>query len=627
MFDLETSAVPWAVTAASAALAYCAGSLVVQWREHFLRARVPVPDSGEHELAFECGEDGRIRSLRSHFALRAPADSALAKWVAPEDQPLLEAVLAQLRPESPNAVIDLRVAAGEGRSAWQRWRVQGRFRGGRRIGFTCVARDVTREKSLEQELDGQKRVLRALCTDAAWAHAILETDGDDGFRVVHLQRSAKTEMAGELWGDEGIAAAPPEPAERMLSVQLGATERQLRLRSFPLQESGTARIVACALDDGERQRTERALLAERKLCNEILAACPAFLLLLDSDDRIARINPAMCEAFGYAEGHLIGRDYTSALGLAPEAAVADAPGAVETQRVDEGRLHDAKGEERLVDWRWRVVRDERGERRYRLGVGFDVTEQRRNEDWLARQHQQLVEADKILALGSLISGLAHEIGNPNHVIQINAPLLRETWHRRGARSLGDAQDEAGQMLDEVLEASNRIRMIVHELHAYARGEGTCAMEPTDVNEVVRLALTLVASPLRRATRSFGVHYAPGLPIVQGNMRRLEQVLINLVLNACQALTHPHQAIRVETAHDAERGEVVLTVRDEGSGIRAEHLGRVLDAYFTTKGEQGGTGLGLAIARHIAERHGGRLELHSEFGRGTTARLHLPVPAS
>jgi signal transduction histidine kinase len=283
-----------------------------------------------------------------------------------------------------------------------------------------------------------------------------------------------------------------------------------------------------------------------------------------------------------------------------------------------------------VDWRWRVLRDEHGQRRYRLGIGFDVTEQRRKEDWLERQHQQLVEAEKMIALGSLISGLAHEIGNPNHVIQINVPLLKEAFEGdlpapRSSRAGGLAA-ETGQMLDEVLEASNRIRVIVRELHAYARGEPTCSMEPLDVNDVVRSALMLVASPLRRATRHFTVRYGEALPQVVGNMRRLEQVLINLIVNACQALTDPRQAVHVETAFDVEQREVVLSVRDEGIGIRREHLERILDPYFTTKSEQGGTGLGLAIARHIAERHEGRLEVESEFGRGTTARLRLPVSA-
>jgi PAS domain S-box-containing protein len=415
---------------------------------------------------------------------------------------------------------------------------------------------------------------------------------------------------------------------RLLHIHASSTERWLRLRSFPLRQTdadGSTRIVACALDDSERQRTERALAGERKLCNEIIAGCPALLVLLDSEDRIARVNPALCAALEYAESELVGSNYWSALPL--DLPPGDRWGReLETGRAQqEQRLRSAKGETRVVDWRWRLLRDEHGQRRYRLGIGFDVTEQRRKEDWLETQHQQLVEADKMIALGSLISNLAHEIGNPNHVIQINAPLLKELLESDPAAARPvDLAAETGQMLDEVLEASNRIRTIVRELHAYARGEPTCPMTPLDVNDVVRSALVLVASPLRGATRHFSVHCAEALPQVLGNMRRLEQVLINLVVNACQALSDPSQAVRVETAFDAEQGEVVLTVRDEGIGIRREHLPRVLDPYFTTKSEQGGTGLGLAIARHIAERHGGRLEIESELGRGTRARLLLPV---
>src|SRR5262249_30237282 len=127
-------------------------------------------------------------------------------------------------------------------------------------------------------------------------------------------------------------------------------------------------------------------------------------------------------------------------------------------RAEEIHLRDSKGRARVVEWRWRVLRDERGQPRHRLGIGIDVSERRRDQDWLAKQQQQRVEADKMMALGTFISGLAHEIGNPNQVIQINLPLLQESWGqlrpKLPAALEGSLCGEVAEMLHEVCAASD-----------------------------------------------------------------------------------------------------------------------------------------------------------------------------
>ena len=118
--------------------------------------------------------------------------------------------------------------------------------------------------------------------------------------------------------------------------------------------------------------------------------------------------------------------------------------------------------------------------------------------------------------------------------------------------------------------------------------------------------------------------AADLPPIRGNHQRLEQVLVNLLVNACQALSDPAQSIGVATALDAARNEVRVEVRDEGQGIADDLLERVKDPFFTTKRDQGGTGLGLALSDRIVEDHGGRLELAPRKPRGTVATIVLPV---
>jgi polar amino acid transport system substrate-binding protein len=115
-----------------------------------------------------------------------------------------------------------------------------------------------------------------------------------------------------------------------------------------------------------------------------------------------------------------------------------------------------------------------------------------------------------------------------------------------------------------------------------------------------------------------------LPTIRGNAQRIEQVVINLILNACQAFDDPEKGIALATRYDHDKGLVICTCRDEGEGIAPEHLPRLTDPFFTTKREQGGTGLGLSVSATIVQQHGGTLEFNSSPGQGTTATLSLPV---
>jgi polar amino acid transport system substrate-binding protein len=183
------------------------------------------------------------------------------------------------------------------------------------------------------------------------------------------------------------------------------------------------------------------------------------------------------------------------------------------------------------------------------------------------------------------------------------------------------------MLDEMIEGARRIRRIVEDLKDFARRDDAPRLEPVDLSAVVRASVRLVDNSLRKATAHFELACTDGLPRVRGNAQRIEQVVVNLILNACQALPDPGRAIRVATRHDLERGAVVLEVQDEGVGIRPEDLPRLTDPFFTTKRDSGGTGLGLSVSAGIVKEHGGSLEFRSVPGAGTTVVLTLPAERS
>ncbi|MFP5238283.1 MAG: transporter substrate-binding domain-containing protein [Acidobacteriota bacterium] len=261
-------------------------------------------------------------------------------------------------------------------------------------------------------------------------------------------------------------------------------------------------------------------------------------------------------------------------------------------------------------------------------------------DQLGRNQQQLVQADKMAALGILVSGVAHEINNPNGLILLNIPILRKVQAdtarilddhlaRHGDFRLGGIpyermRNELPAMLEEMFDGAQRIKRIVNDLKDFARSDEARAREPVDVNQAAGKAARLLDRAIRQATDHFRTDLGQGLPPVLGNAQRIEQVVVNLLLNACQALPDRTRAVTLATRYNRDSDCVELTVRDEGVGIAPEHMPHLTDPFFTTKRAQGGTGLGLSVSAGIVKDMGGVLEFQSSPGHGTAATLSLPA---
>lgn len=256
------------------------------------------------------------------------------------------------------------------------------------------------------------------------------------------------------------------------------------------------------------------------------------------------------------------------------------------------------------------------------------------------QQQQLVQADKMVSLGILVSGVAHEINNPNALMALNIPVIQEAWEKAlpvldeyckehgdislGAMPYSEMRGHIPRLLAEMREGSDRIRAIVSDLKAFSRKHDENELEAVDVNRVVESAVSLARKHLDDSTEHLVVDLAKDLPEVMGDSQRLEQVVINLLLNACDALSNKQQAIRVETSLDPKTHDVRIAVSDEGCGIDPDNLPHVTDPFFTTKRTSGGTGLGLSISSGIVEEHHGTMRFDSVLGEGTTVVLSIPA---
>ncbi|WP_330960895.1 transporter substrate-binding domain-containing protein [Photobacterium sp. 53610] len=256
------------------------------------------------------------------------------------------------------------------------------------------------------------------------------------------------------------------------------------------------------------------------------------------------------------------------------------------------------------------------------------------------QQQQLIQADKMTSLGILVSGMAHEINNPSSLLLLNLPILKESYQdaeeildayyqqhgdfMMGGLSYSRMRDEIPPMLDDMLAGTQRIRRIVEDLRDFARQEPTDLSDVVDLNVVTAAAIRLVDRTIQQSTQYFSVNYGESLPAFEGNGQRIEQVIINLMINACQALSSSDQAIRVRTYFHSAEQQLRLEICDQGQGIAPEHLPRLSDPFFTTKREQGGTGLGLSISFSIVNEHGGNLTYDSNLQQGTCVTLSLPA---
>jgi two-component system NtrC family sensor kinase len=365
--------------------------------------------------------------------------------------------------------------------------------------------------------------------------------------------------------------------------------------------------------DALRARTEATLRSTEAGLHQLIEGSPD-PVLVHAENQVRYANPAAVRYLGHEKAGTLVRPLLMLVRLEEHEAMlrhvaeASAKGSARAQEVT---LLRRDGREVVADLVTLQVTFEG--RPALITIARDFTERKQLQ-------AQLMLSDRMASMGTLAAGIAHELNNPLSYVIANLDFVH------GDMQPGPAEakrvDEWRQVLGEAREGAERVRQIVRQLKSFSRVDED-RQGPVELHRVLDSVAQMAANEVRhraRLVKDYG-----SIPPVTGNEGKLFQVFLNLVINAAHAIPEGRvdaNEIRLVTGEDS-RGWAMVEVRDSGSGIRPEHLGRIFEPFFTTKPQGVGTGLGLPICHTLVRAHGGDISVESVVGKGTTFRVVLP----
>lgn len=352
-----------------------------------------------------------------------------------------------------------------------------------------------------------------------------------------------------------------------------------------------------------------AILDER--LHKILENTHDLICIVDPNMQVVVVNRALSRVLGLPPRKAIGEKFVNWLGETGRAsfeqghrrALAGQP--IPSLEIDFKRP-DGDRAKALVSLH--LLNGRRVERDAVLVAGQDLTQ-------IGALQNQVIHAEKLSTLGKLVAGVAHELNNPLTSITVYADFLLKKFS-----GLGQVTDV--EMLQRISHGAQRIQSFSRELVTYARPAANVFGE-VDLNAVVDQAVSFCEHGIRDADAELAREFEASLPTIWAVQQQLQQVLINLITNACDALPKGGGQLCIRTANDGE-GMVRLEVEDGGMGMDNDHLAQIFEPFFTSKLPGKGTGLGLSIVKNIIEGHKGRIEVGSERGKGTKFIVRLPI---
>ena len=259
---------------------------------------------------------------------------------------------------------------------------------------------------------------------------------------------------------------------------------------------------------------------------------------------------------------------------------------------------------------------------------------------LKESQQQLQQAQKMEALGTLVAGVAHEINNPINLIMYNLPLIQKIWsdflpvlmeqkkvfpdQKFGGFTYEFLEDNLPQLVADMDMAANRVAKIVSDLKNFSKQSNVAEKSALRVNTAVKNALRLAQTTLRKSGVQIELELGEDLPLIQGNLQSIEQIILNIIINAIQAIDHENGIIRIRSGLQKKDGRILIAISDNGCGISAAVADKLFLPFVTDKQEDGGTGLGLSVTYGLVQAHGGDIFFETRQDKGTTFTISMPT---
>jgi len=262
------------------------------------------------------------------------------------------------------------------------------------------------------------------------------------------------------------------------------------------------------------------------------------------------------------------------------------------------------------------------------------------EEALKNSQQQLQQAQKMEALGTLVAGVAHEINNPINLIMYNLPLIQKIWadflpvlieqkkifpdQKFGGFTYEFLEDNLPQLVADMDLAANRVAKIVSDLKNFSKQSNIAEKSALQMNTAIKNALRLAQTTIRKSGVQIELELSDDLPLMLGNLQSIEQIILNIVINAIQAIDHEKGIIRIRSGFQKKNGRILVAISDNGCGISATVADKLFLPFVSDKQEEGGTGLGLSVTYGLVQAHGGDIIFETRPGKGTTFTISMPT---
>lgn len=381
---------------------------------------------------------------------------------------------------------------------------------------------------------------------------------------------------------------------------------------------------------GNSKKNTKSVSSWSKIQPRLFSDSPDVIVAVDKKHRVLFMNRAMDSR---SPKKMLGRDSAT---LFPRGFRSWYRRSAESVFRQAEESHFQYSTDQSVWWEIRVAPIRQGRKVVQAMIlCSDVTEKR-------TLHAKAIRHARLATIGVLAASVAHEINNPNSAVLFNASVVSRVWTASlpvlesyhgengdfllGDMSFSDARQAVSTLLTEITHNTRRVEHIVSNLKHLAKqdeNEGIPS-EKVEIHAILQASIMILNHKIRRHTDYFEFLPGKGIPMILGNSPQLEQVFINVILNALQSLPNREGRVQVSTAFDGDEKVVLVLVRDEGVGISPDNITRLTEPFFTTRLASGGTGLGLSISNLILRRHHGSIHFDSVPRQGTKATIRLPA---